>query len=277
MDRDRSAEVNASHAEITARLRGAGCVFAEDEATLLIESARDAPRLEALVTRRIAGEPLEHLVGWAEFDGLRIGVAPGVFVPRQRSVWLVASAAEAVLAREVDRATILDLCCGSGALGAALATRLTRAGVAVKVWAADIDAASVACARANLADFDATVLEGDLFAPLPAVLRGRIDVLLCNTPYVPTAMIARMPPEARDHEPRRALDGGPDGLDVLRRVAASAPTWLAPAGLLLVEESRTQADSAATLLAGHGLTTRIATSADHDATAVLGRRDDGAG
>lgn len=207
-------------------LRAAGCVFAEDEAELIL--AETAPEnVRAVVEARATGLPLEHLLGWAEFDGLRIAAAPGVFVPRRRSRLLVDLAAER--AAELERAVVVDLCCGTGALAAAVLGRVPT----VEVYAADLDPAAVACARRNLPD--GRVFEGDLFEALPAELRGRVDVLVVNAPYVPTAAIATMPPEARDHEHRLALDGGVDGLDVQRRVIADAATWLASRGDLVIE------------------------------------------
>ncbi len=117
------------------------------------------------------------------------------------------------------------MCCGSGALGAALAA---AAGRPVDLHAADIDPAAVRCARRNVGPAGGQVHQGDLDGALPAGLRGRVGVLLANVPYVPTGDVALLPAEAREHEARLALDGGPDGLDVLRRVAAVAPAWLAP-------------------------------------------------
>ncbi|WP_280456234.1 hypothetical protein [Nocardia brasiliensis] len=141
--------------------------------------------------------------------------------------------------------------------------------------AADIDPVAVDCARRNLTALGAPVYLGDLFDPLPEELLGCIDILLANTPYVPSAMIARMPPEARDHEPRAALDGGPDGLDIFRRVAAGARSWLAPGGHLLVEAGAAQAESALAVLAEHGLTGRIAASEEQYATVVIGTKPTG--
>ena len=152
------------------------------------------------------------MLGWAEFCGLRIAVDPGVFVPRRRTEFLAGQAIR--LAR--PGAVVLDLCCGSGALAAALAAAVDRA----EVHAADIDPAAVRCARRNLAAAGGHVYQGDLFAPLPPGLRGRVDILLANVPYVPTGEVGLLPPEARDYEARVALDGGADGLGVLRRVAA---------------------------------------------------------
>ncbi|MCW2584138.1 MAG: hypothetical protein JWQ53_2928, partial [Klenkia sp.] len=213
------------------RLRAAGCVFAEEEAALLLATAQ-GPALEALVARRVAGEPLEHLLGWAEFAGQRVAVDPGVFTPRRRTELLVE------LAVAHGGSVVVDLCCGTGAVGAAV----HRALGGVELVAADVEPAAVACARRNLEPLGGRVVAGDLYAALPADLRGRVDLLCVNAPYVPTAAVADMPPEARDHEPLVALDGGDDGLDLHRRVAAGAVDWLAADGLLLLETSRGQAD-----------------------------------
>lgn len=242
---------------VVTRLRAAGCVFAEDEARLLIAAAATPAELDAMVDRRAGGLPLEQILGWAEFCGLRIVIEPGVFVPRRRTEFLVREAA--ALAR--PGAVAVDLCCGSGALGAALAAAVPG----IELYASDVDPAAVRCARRNLAA--GRVFEGDLFEPLPAALRGRIEVLVANVPYVPTGEVGLMPPEARDHEPRVALDGGADGLDVLRRVAAAAPGWLAPGGHLLFETSERQAPSAVDAVAATGMTARVAS--DQGATVVI--------
>jgi len=257
---------------IVARLRAAGCVFAEDEARLLISAARTPDDLAAMVDRRAAGLPLEHVLGWAEFCGLRIAVDPGVFVPRRRTEFLV-SQAVSLVRRAVGPGrprpvVVADLCCGSGAVGAALAAALDR----VELHAADLDPAAVACARRNLAAAGGRVYEGDLYRPLPATLRGRVDVLAANVPYVPTEEVGLLPPEARMHEPRLALDGGADGLDVLRRVAAAAPRCLAPGGNLLTETSERQAPRAVGIVAESGLIARLASSDELNATVVIGTR-----
>jgi len=252
--------------ELVGRLRAAGCVFAEQEAVLLLDAAGSAERLETLVARRVAGEPLEYVVGWAAFCGLRLVVEPGVFVPRHRTELLVDEAAR--LLDGPGRPVVLDLCCGSGALGAALAARQE-----VEVYAADVDPAAVRCARVNLAKVGGRVFEGDLFAPLPRDLRGRVDVLLANVPYVPTEAIALMPPEARDHELRRTLDGGADGLDLMRRVSAGASAWLAAGGHVLVESSARQAEAMCAVLAAYGLVPRVVTDDEWGATVVVGTLD----
>jgi release factor glutamine methyltransferase len=253
---------------------------------LLISTARTPADLEAMVDRRAAGLPLEHVLGWAQFCGLRMAVDPGVFVPRRRTEFLVRQAA--ALARAADRpcgqaagpvpspprAVVVDLCCGSGALGAALAAALSqgRDDHQVEVHAVDIDPAAVRCARRNLAAAGAQVYEGDLYEPLPPTLRGRVGVLLANVPYVPTEEIGLLPPEARVHEARVALDGGADGLDVLRRVTAAAPLWLAPGGHLLFETSERQAQRAVETVARDGLVARVAVCEELDATVVIGTR-----
>jgi release factor glutamine methyltransferase len=261
---------------VIVRLRAAGCVFAEDEARILVGAARTPAELDAMVGRRAGGEPLEYVVGWAEFRGLRILVAPGVFVPRPRSEFLVSVAVG--LARSRDMAgtpVIVDLCCGTGALGLAVAAELGRAGnLAVpptaELYAADLDPAAVACARRNVEPAGGQVYQGDLFGPLPSGLRGRIDVLICNAPYVPTTEIAFMPAEAREHEALMALDGGSDGLAVLRRVTADAGGWLAPGGVLLVETSERQAPAMAAAMTAAGLSAGVHTDDETGATVVTG-------
>jgi release factor glutamine methyltransferase len=257
------APPGADTAAVAARLRAAGCVFAEDEAQLLIEAAAgSADTLAAMVDSRAGGLPLEHVVGWAEFCGLRAAVDHGVFVPRRRTEFLVAQA-RALALTATSEAVILDLCCGCGAVGAALAAALEKAGRGrAELHAADIDPAAVACARRNVAAFGGQVYLGDLYQPLPPRLRGRVTILAANVPYVPAGEIGLLPAEARLHEPRVAVDGGQDGLEVARRVAADAPSWLAPGGHLLVETSERQAPRAAGDFSRAGLVSRIVSSDD---------------
>jgi release factor glutamine methyltransferase len=254
---------HASHDHVVTTLRSAGCVFAEDEARLILSSARTPAEIATMVDRRAAGQPLEHVLGWAEFSGLRIAVEPGVFVPRRRTEFLVRQA----VALACGTPVVVDLCCGSGAVGAALLASLPGA----ELHAADIDPAAVRCARRNVG-VRGRVYEGDLFEPLPRGLRGRVAVLAANVPYVPTEEVGLLPPEARDHEPLVALDGGGDGLDVLRRVAVEAPRWLAPGGSLLVETSERQADRAVEVFADAGLRARLEVSEELYANVVIGTR-----
>jgi len=260
--------------DLVLRLRAAGCVFAEDEARVLLEAAQaDGSRdgrsatsstggLEELVARRVAGEPLEYVVGWVDFAGIRVALDPGVFIPRQRTAFLVDLAAAVVPRAGV----VVDLCCGSGALGLAVAHRHPG----VELHAADLDPVAVVCARRNLEPIGATVHHGDLDAPLPDRLRGRVDVLVANVPYVPSAAIALMPPESRDHEPRGTVDGGTDGLDVVRRLAELAPRWLAPGGTVFVETGADQAAAAIEALAAAGLRAAVHHDDDRGAIVVAG-------
>jgi release factor glutamine methyltransferase len=235
-------------------------VFAEDEAELLIAAAPTASDLARLVDQRVAGLPLEQVLGWAEFCGLRMAIDPGVFVPRRRSEFLVRQAADVMR----TGAVVVDMCCGSGAIGAALA--VVRP---IELYAVDIDPAAAACACRNI---DGHVYQGDLYEPLPATLQSHVDVLVVNAPYVPTDELDFMPPEARLYEPQVALDGGADGLDIQRRVVASAPLWLAPTGTLLIETSDRQAAHTADLIVLAGMRPRVVSSDELDATVVLGIR-----
>lgn len=255
------AVLPGSAAALAAQLRAAGCVYAEEEADLLLEAATSPEELESMTVRRVDGEPLEQIVGWASFAGLRVRMLPGVFVPRRRSELMVRLAVDRLGAR---RGVVLDLGCGSGALGAAVAAAVPTA----EVWAVDVDPAAAACARLNLPP--QRVLLGDLYEPLPAGLR--VDVICANAPYVPTASIALMPAEARDHEHTVALDGGPEGLTVQRRVVAGAAQHLADDGVLLIETSRGQAEATARLARAAGLVTTVHTDDDVDGTVVEFRR-----
>jgi release factor glutamine methyltransferase len=264
-----------SRSTVIGRLRAAGCVFAEDEADLLLSAGLAPQGLINAVHRRVEGFPLEHILGWAEFCGLRIRVGAGVFVPRRRTELLVREAAAllgAAGAGASERApsttpVVVDLCCGSGAVGTALAALVQGS----EVHASDVDPAAVRCARLNVLPVGGVVHEGDLYAALPARLRGNVDMLAVNAPYVPTGSISSMPHEARVHEPRVSLDGGPDGLDIQRRVIAEASAWLRQGGHLLIETSRLQAPHTAAAMVSAGLSSRIATSHELDGTVAIGQ------
>ncbi len=249
---------------IVSKLRGAGCVFAEDEARLLISSAQTPTDLAILVDRRTTGIPLEHILGWVEFCGLRIEVDKGVFVPRHRTEFLVQQAA--TLAQ--PGAVVVDLCCGSGAVGAALVAMLER----IELYSVDIDPIAVRCASRNINSVGGQVYEGDLYDPLPTLLHGRVHVIVANAPYVPTETIKLLPLEARIHEARVALDGGSDGLNVQRRIIAAASLWLVKGGYLVVETSERQAPMTAEIFAQYGLLPKLARSDEQDATVVIGTK-----
>ena len=201
--------------DVVARLRAAGSVFAEDEARLLDGD-------EELIARRIAGERLEHVLGWAEFAGLRIAVDPGVFIPRPQTEAL------AELAAGMEPAVAVDLFAGSGAIACVVKARNPGA----RVVAGELDPPALACARRNGERLGIEVVSSDVDSGIPAELAGRVDVLTANVPYVPSGQLGFVP---HDGEPDTALDGGADGFGWLRRVAAAAPRWLAHGGVLLAE------------------------------------------
>jgi release factor glutamine methyltransferase len=252
---------------IAVSLRAAGCVFADEEAAVLQGSAASDEELLAMVRRRVSGEPIEQIVRWAEFCGQRVEVEPGVFVPRRRTEFLVRQAAS--LARCISGharpLAALDLCCGTGAIGMALADQLPP----FDLYAADIDPVAVACARRNL-DGLGRVFRTDLFRGLPNKLRGRIDLVVSCAPYVPDAHLRVLPAESRDFEPKTALAGGDEGLDVVGRILTAAPAWLRPGGYVAVELSVGQVEDAGHLAQDAGLNTRLAWDDDFEAVVLIG-------
>jgi release factor glutamine methyltransferase len=260
----------------TRELAAAGCVSARAEADWLLEEAVDEESLRAMVARRVAGEPLQYVIGWAPFGPLRLAVGPGVFVPRPETEGLADRAATRLRSRPEPaegsgepqggapvgregsgepqggapvRRVAVDVCTGSGAIACFLAAEVPGA----RVLATELDPGALAWARRNADRYGVELLAGDLDEPLPAALAGRVDVLCANVPYVPSGAIATLPTDVRDHEPRLALDGGPDGLDVLRRLVARAGHWLAPGGGLLCEIGEDQAETGVALLTAAGL------------------------
>jgi release factor glutamine methyltransferase len=261
-----STTVRDLAAAVEAELRAAGCVSARAEARWLLEEAMGLPggqlagrggetvpsparaRLAAMTARRAAGEPLQYVVGWAPFGSLRLAVGPGVFVPRPETEGLAELAAARLRAQPAPHLAV-DLCTGCGAIACFLADAVPGA----RVLATELDPGALAWASRNAARYGVELAAGDLDAPLPPEAAGRVQVLTANVPYVPSDQIELLPRDVRDHEPRLALDGGPDGLDVLRRVAALAPVWLAAGGVLLSEIAEDQGADAVRVLAGAGL------------------------
>ncbi|BAS06957.1 release factor glutamine methyltransferase [Arthrobacter sp. Hiyo4] len=258
---------------IAERLRSAGCVFAEEEARLLLAAVSGPAEIAAAVEQRVAGYPLEHILGWAEFCGLRIELDAGVFVPRRRTGLLVNEAAALLSAdakREhlggAEQPVVVDLCCGSGAVGlpspsgfrgwSSMRRTLTRlrwpapAGT-LAVWV--VRSTRATCLRRCRPPSGADQCNG------------------CQRPYVPTGAIESMPHEAREHEPLWSLDGGTDGLEFHRRVAAEATEWLRPGGNLIIETSERQAGGTSSILAHAGFAVRTVRSEELDGTAVVGR------
>jgi release factor glutamine methyltransferase len=227
--------------DLAARLAGGGFPSADEEARELEAAAGgDTTRLEAMVRRRERGEPLAWIVGANDFGGVRVHVAPGVYVPRLQSVPLAQRAVQLL----PPGGTAVDLCTGCGAVAAfVLAHRPDT-----RVLATDIDDSAVECARANAVDAYA----GDLFAPLPQDVRGTVDIVTAVAPYVPTRELAFLPRDVQAYEPTTALDGGGDGLDVVRRIVAEAPEWLTPGGALVLEIGGDQATVLGPVLASAG-------------------------
>jgi len=222
-------ELRTVFGDTVAALEAAGCIAAAEEAHEIIDTASDARHLAAMIERRVGGEPLEWIVGQLRFAGHSVLIDGGVYVPRWHTEALVERAAELLPPNGI----LVDLCTGSGAIAAAVAAARSD----VQVVATDCDPAAVACARRNGVD----ALLGDLDDPLPPWLRARVDVLTAVVPYVPTAELRLLPRDVREHEPRSALDGGRDGLDVLRRVVERSVRWLRCGGWLLLELGGDQA------------------------------------
>ena len=218
-----------SAGELADLLARNGFVAADEEAAELLQAAGgDGARLEAMVARRMTGEPLAWITGWVDFCGVRVRVSPGVYVPR----WFTETLAERALARLPAGGCAIDLCTGCGALAVVLA----GAG-ASRVVASDLSEAAVACARSNGVEAYA----GDLFAPLPPRLVA--DVITGVVPYVPTPDLGLLQRDTFTFEPSLFYDGGLDGLDVMRRAVAEAPSWLRPGGALLLELGGQQASA----------------------------------
>ena len=211
---------------------------AAEEADELLAAASSSEDLEAMVRRREAGEPLAWITGSTTFCGRRLVARPGVFVPRPHSEELARRAAALL----EPGAAAVDLCTGGGAVAAHLQASVPGA----TVVGVDLDPRAVAVARAN----GVTAVVGDLDAPLRP---GTADVVSAVAPYVPTPAIELLPSDVRAHEPRLALDGGPDGLRVVATVAAAAGRLLRPGGHLLVEVGGDQGDPATELVAAEGL------------------------
>jgi release factor glutamine methyltransferase len=208
-------------------------------------------RLRPLVKRRAAREPLQHIVGEVEFCGLPLGCDRRALVPRPETEILVERAL-ALLPAQGAAAAALDLGTGTGAIALALlAARPSWRAVATDLSPDALALARENAARARLAE-RVEFREGDLFAPLAE--GERFDLVASNPPYVPSAALAGLQAEVRDHDPKLALDGGADGLEVVRRLAAGAAGALKPGGWLLLELGHDQADAATALLREHGWT-----------------------
>jgi release factor glutamine methyltransferase len=226
-----SVPVPRDRAALAELLADAGFVAAEEEAgELLARAGGDGALLDALVERRLTGEPLAWITGSVEFCGLEIRVDAGVYVPRPQSERLARRAAE----RLPPGGTAIDLCTGAGAIAKVLMTRRPGA----RVVASDVDERAVACARANGVES----YRGDLFVPLPRGLEGGVDVVVGVVPYVPTPELALLQRDTLTFEAPLSYDGGPDGSQVLRRVVAGSRRYLERGGALLLELGAGQPD-----------------------------------
>lgn len=209
-------------------------------------------RLDRMVARRAGGEPLQYVLGRWGFRTLDLMVDARVLIPRPETEVVVGHALDRLDGLGRSSATVVDLGTGSGAIALAIAAE--RPGVAV--WAVDRSPDAVAVARANLAGLGRAgtrvqVVQGSWFEPLPGDLRGAVDLVVSNPPYV--APDDALPAEVADWEPTEALVPGPTGLEAVAVVVGEAPAWLAPGGWLVVEIGETQGDAARALATAAGL------------------------
>jgi release factor glutamine methyltransferase len=237
----RSAEWLLSAATGLSRLE----LYAHFDRPLTVE---ERATFREAIERRATGEPLQYVTGEVPFRHLVLHVRPGVFIPRPETEVVVDTVLEHLDRSGSDHPLVADLCTGSGAIAVSIAYERVRARIqATEIVPATAEVARDNALRAGVSE-RVTVLDGDLFAPLPVSLRGKLDVVVSNPPYIPTADLADLPPEVAGFEPRVALDGGADGLDVLRRIAEEAVGWLRPGGVLVMETDTSCAKEAARVL-----------------------------
>jgi len=230
-------EVGLPHNEVERLLQLVTGLGRADVMSATLDEGQRA-RFEELAHRRLSGEPLQYLEGTVPFGPIEVMVDRRVLIPRPETEHLWELSVQAAKYPHI----VVDLCTGSGNLALALKHRFPWA----RVLGTDIssDALEVARANASRLRLDVELLEGDLFDPLPVSIRGRVDLVVANPPYVAEWEVADLPVEVRDYEPRQALVAGPRGDEVLSRIAEAAADWLAPGGLLLCEIGETQGDRA---------------------------------
>jgi len=249
---------------IVRALADGGCFAPDAEADALLQASSEGiGPIDELIVRRLRGEPLAWITGSVTFCGVSIRVEPGVFVPRPHSEGLARRAVSLLPAEGIA----VDLCTGSGAVAAILASAHPRADVV----ATEIDPVAAACASRN----GVRALVGDLDDPLPPSMRGRVDVMTAVVPYVPTEELHLLPRDVLANEPRRALDGGPRGTTVLVQAAEAAGRWLRPGGTVLLEIGGEQAGELARTLRDVGLSEiDVHRDGDGHARAIEARRPD---
>ena len=211
-------------------------------------SDEDALKFEELVSKRAQRFPLQHLTGYAYFRKLELKVGPGVFVPRFETEVVTQLAVDALRAIPSEEPIAVDLATGSGAIALSLATEVPNA----KIYAVELSADALVFTRENFARYapNAELRQGDL-ADAFGDLDGQVDVLISNPPYIPDEMIP-IYPEVHLHDPSLALYGGTDGLDLIRKVDASARRLLRPGGSLIIEHADMQGKAVQELLLASG-------------------------
>ena len=260
MSEPRSA-VRLDRVSVTRVLTEAGCSAAGEEADELIQAAAGDPDvLDNLVSRRTNGEPIAWLTGAVTFCGVRLFVSPGVYVPR----WQTEPLARRAVTLLPPAGVAADLCTGVGAIAAVLAAYVPTA----QVLATELDRDAARCARRNGVE----VFEGFLDDALPRELEHRVDVLTAVVPYVPTESLRLLPRDVQAFEPRLALDGGVDGMDLLAVVVRRSARWLSPGGWLLLELGGDQAEPIGQLLRDFGFEgLDVMTDEDGDPRAICAR------
>jgi release factor glutamine methyltransferase len=224
-----------------------------------VATSRNAARFQDMVGRRAAGEPLQYVIGSWGFRGLDLFVDRRVLIPRPETEQVVQHALGELDRRTAEgdagrRPVVIDLGTGSGAI--ALAVAAERPGT--EVWATDVSADALEVASANLAGLGgraATTVrlaQGSWWGALPTGLRGRVDVVVSNPPYIASGEMKTLPPEVAGWEPRQALEAGPSGLEAIGLIIDGAPRWLTTGGAVVVEIAPHQADAASAAAARAG-------------------------
>jgi len=210
----------------------------------------ETDRYRELVRRRGAGEPLQTLIGETEFYSRTFKVEAGVFIPRPETEHLVERCVELMTGgtSSLLQPTALEIGCGTGIIGVSLAAEMPR----LRVWASDVNPAAVELTAVNARRLGVGArvepLEGALFRPFPVQLRGAVNLLVSNPPYIPSDVVPTLSREVAEHDPREALDGGADGLDVYRAIAAGAGAWLVEDGIVALEIGYDQGESVPEIL-----------------------------